>query len=398
MYLFSRAFLDDLAARLTGPMHFRFILQPAVVILLGIRDGLKDAKAGTPPFTVDLLFESKHRKANFQSALKSLIKPIILGTVIDGISQYLMFGYVRPMAALLVGVGVIALPYALARGITNRVASPRMKQTFALVILIGLAGFASPPGRMLAQAPAAAAEAPQSAKIWVDRRHDVEEYLRHAEVVKIDAIGVGVTSPRRAYLAPGGLFDSFTWKAIPPGRYKGYWESYKSEIAAYQLDQLLDIDMMAPAVEREVNGEVGAAVMWVSPTKSFREFGRVPTPPPAMADMWARQIIKAKMIDNLIANTDPNLGNWLVDPAWNIILIDHSRAFTDTQKMTHEMTHISSAIWDRMKALDDKQLTTSLGKWLSADAIGSMLKRRDKMQTIIDKMVKKRGRARVFVS
>ena len=151
-------------------------------------------------------------------------------------------------------------------------------------------------------------------------------------------------------------------------------------------------------IERRLEGELGAAVMWVSPTKSFKQLGGVPHPPPSQIDHWNQQIIKAKMIDNLIANIDPNLGNWLVDPAWNIILIDHSRAFTDTQKMTHEMTHISSAIWDRMKALDDKQLTAALGQWLSADAIGSLLKRRDKMQTIIDKMVKKRGRALVFVS
>ena len=33
MYLLSRAFLDDLAARLTGPMNFRFILQPAMAVL-----------------------------------------------------------------------------------------------------------------------------------------------------------------------------------------------------------------------------------------------------------------------------------------------------------------------------------------------------------------------------
>jgi hypothetical protein len=249
-----------------------------------------------------------------------------------------------------------------------------------------------------AQAQAPAGAAPQSAKIWVDRRHDVEEYLRNAEVVKIDGIGVGVTSPRRAYLAPGGLFDSFTWKAIRPGRYKGFWESYQSEIAAYQLDALLDLDMIPPAVERKVDGDVGAAVMWASPVKSFKQLGGVPHPPPELRDNWSRQIIKAKMIDNLIANIDPNLGNWLVDPAWNIILIDHSRAFTDTQKMTHEMTHISNALWDRMKALDEKQLADALGSWLSADAIGSMLKRRDNMQTIIDKMVKKHGRALVFVS
>ena len=264
----------------------------------------------------------------------------------------------------------------------------------ALVGLAGLHGFIPPLPPVRAQAQDAAA--PQNAKIWIDNRQAIEEYLRNAEVVKIEAIGVGVTSPRRAYLAPGGPFDSFTWKPIKPGRYQGFWESYKSEIAAYELDKFLKIDMMPPAVERKVDGDVGAAVMWASPVKSFKQLGGVPSPPEALRGAWTRQIIKAKMIDNLIANIDPNLGNWLVDPAWNIILIDHSRAFTDTQNMTHEMTNIDAALWDRMKALDHQQLTTVLGSWLSADEIASVLRRRDKMQTIVDKLAKKRGEALVL--
>ena len=35
----------------------------------------------------------------------------------------------------------------------------------------------------------------------------------------------------------------------------GYWESYKSEIAAYELDKLLGLDMIPPTVERRVQGE-----------------------------------------------------------------------------------------------------------------------------------------------
>ena len=167
---------------------------------------------------------------------------------------------------------------------------------------------------------------PASAKIWIGHAADIEHFLRTTPIVKMEDLSVGVTHPKKATLPPGGPVQYFAWKAIPPARYSGFWESYLSEIAAYELDKLLQLNMVPPTVEREYKSDKGAAVMWASPTKSFKEFGRVPTPPPALADMWARQIIKAKMIDNLIANIDPNLGNWLVDPSWNIILIDHSRA------------------------------------------------------------------------
>ena len=49
------------------------------------------------------------------------------------------------------------------------------------------------------------------------------------------------------------------------------------------------------------------------------------------------------MFDNLICNVDPNLGNWLVDPSWNLILIDHTRSFTTKKDMVHQMTRIDQS-------------------------------------------------------
>ena len=95
-----------------------------------------------------------------------------------------------------------------------------------------------------------------------------------------------------------------------------------------ELDKLLDLQMIPPTVEKRVKGELGAAVMWVKPVRSFKELGGPPTPPPTYQAKWNRQLLRAKMFDCLIYNKDPNLGNWLVDPAWNLILIDHTRSFT----------------------------------------------------------------------
>jgi hypothetical protein len=120
---FTNVIIDRVAARLTGPMNFRFILQPIVAVALGVRDGRLDAKAGTPPFVHDLLFDPQARREALGSAMKNLIKPVILGTVLDAIVQYQLFGHVRPLGALLVGTGVLGVPYALARSISNRVAT-----------------------------------------------------------------------------------------------------------------------------------------------------------------------------------------------------------------------------------------------------------------------------------
>ena len=53
------------------------------------------------------------------------------------------------------------------------------------------------------------------------------------------------------------------WRTLPPGIYRGFRESYKSEIAAYELDKLLKMDMVPPTVERQIDGSNGAAQQWV---------------------------------------------------------------------------------------------------------------------------------------
>jgi hypothetical protein len=119
--------LEHLVARLTGPMHFRLILQPLVAIALGIRDGLKDARAGRPPFVTDLIVRPEGRKRQLKQALKAISKPLIIAIILDAVAQYLMLGTIYPGAAVFVGVVIMAVPYSLARGLTNRIASSRKR-------------------------------------------------------------------------------------------------------------------------------------------------------------------------------------------------------------------------------------------------------------------------------
>jgi len=235
---------------------------------------------------------------------------------------------------------------------------------------------------------AAAPVAEVSAKTWLENRAQIEEYLKTANVVTMEELKVGVTRPRRAKLAPGGPVDGFAWKVVPPGRPAGFWESYKSEIAAYEIDKLIELNMIPPTVERRVDGTVGAAVMWCSPTTSFGQLKGVPTAPARHIAAWNRQLSRAKMFDNLIGNKDPNLGNWLVDPAWNLILIDHTRAFTSDKDLVHKkMDHIDGILWDSMQSLTAESLQAAIGNWVGKGEIKALLQRRDIMKADFDKRI-----------
>jgi hypothetical protein len=242
-----------------------------------------------------------------------------------------------------------------------------------------------------AQLPAPAGTT--ESKPWLGQEQRIEEHLRNAGIASIEDIGTGVTRPRRAYLTPSAPVESLVWKVLPPGRRGGYWESYKSEIAAYELDRLLNMRMIPPAVERRIGDDTGAAVMWVTGMKSVKQLGgKVPTGPD-----WGNPIRQMLMFDNLIRNIDRNAGNILIGRPGELILIDHSRAFTADKKLQNKVERVDAELWERMQALTRENLTKALGRWLDEDAIAAIIQRRDAMAATIDKLVAKKGRALVLI-
>ena len=122
VYLFSRQFLEELPARFTGRGRFRFVLQPTVAILLGVRGGLADARAGHPPYLFGLLFAGGRRREMFRSGMASIRNLLAVGIVLDLVFQLVLYRSVHPGAALVVGPIFIGGPYALSRALSNRVA------------------------------------------------------------------------------------------------------------------------------------------------------------------------------------------------------------------------------------------------------------------------------------
>ena len=124
-YLLSHRFAKDIVARFHGPGRLRFILQPSVAILLGVRDGARDSRAGASPFLWDLFLHSANRQRLVRSAFASVRDLVAVAILLDLIAQFLILRMVNPFAALLLGPVLIALPYASSRALTNRFQSWR---------------------------------------------------------------------------------------------------------------------------------------------------------------------------------------------------------------------------------------------------------------------------------
>ena len=81
----------------------------------------------------------------------------------------------------------------------------------------------------------------------------------------------------------------------------------KSEVAAYELDKILQLDMVPPSVERVIEGQKGALQLWVHGCKVYEDVGK--EIPQTVSVSWSHQLSRAKMFDNLIGNTEKRRGS-----------------------------------------------------------------------------------------
>jgi len=240
-------------------------------------------------------------------------------------------------------------------------------------------------------------------KVWIGRYAEFEAFLRSAEIVDSKGTPIGVTAPRHVFFKPGGLAAGGALKAIEPGKYDGYWESYKSEIAAYKLDRLLELDMVPPTVEVRVGGPRGQPAslqLWIENTIMLKEQKAKHLEPPDGAK-WNRQLHRVYLFDDLVANIDENEGNLLFDPQWNFIKIDHSRAFTGTLAEPfapgRTLTQIDRPLFDRVKRLDRTTVKRAIGDLLETGALEAFFLRRDEIVKSLEKLAQEKGTANVFV-
>jgi hypothetical protein len=260
-----------------------------------------------------------------------------------------------------------------------------------IVLLLSVGAVVSGYGH--AQEPAAGVG--ESSKVWIGRHAEYEAFLKEADIVRMEPLAQGVTKPRRAWFAPDGLAARAIIKSIKPGRHDGYFDSYKSEVAAYELDRLLGLDMVPPTVERRLEGEKVSAQLWVERCARLSDKKDGASAPDINA--WNRQVYRHRVFDNLIANLDRNAGNILIDPAWNIILIDHSRAFdATTGRMPFTLTRIDRELYGRLKALDKAMLTARVRPWIEFN-VDFLLRRRDHIVRDFERLVKAYGEAAVFI-
>ena len=233
------------------------------------------------------------------------------------------------------------------------------------------------------------------ARSWVENKAGVEEFLRGAEVVGIEDVDWGVLNPKKVTLQKGpvqvnAVFKYYTGR----NRNTGRWESWEAEIVAYQLDKLLELDMVPPTVEKRVGGKKGSVQLWVEDCRLYNDFQGQK----AGRSDWGEFVARMKVFDNLIRNTDRNGQNILIDADWHPVLIDHSQTLNgdDLLEGAQLPAHFDRELVARLRAISYDDLKPRFGELIRDGQIKDIVTRRDKLMQYLDELVAERGEAAVY--
>lgn len=247
-----------------------------------------------------------------------------------------------------------------------------------------------------------AAEKQQDLALLYPTPEAKEKVLREAKIIKSKKLGTGITNPLKLTLLDGETELKAVFKNVDvrktgitklkSGAEMDFKDSWQFDVAAYELDKLLGLNMVPPTVERKYNGEKGMVQWWVPNAMTEGDRKEKGLNPPD-ADSWNQYLYKVRLFDNLVYNIDRNLGNLLITPDWKIWMIDHSRCFknNDTLKAKTDMARFSLSFMDALKKLDETKVMDRCGKYLTTYEIKSMMKRRDAIVQLYEKLHAEQG-------
>jgi hypothetical protein len=239
-------------------------------------------------------------------------------------------------------------------------------------------------------------------------KEQIKQFLLTAKIVDSKQPTKGVTDTWRLTLSDGTVTHDASFQSIDKHRVMAEFEngqaevnfvdSYKYNIAAYALAELLGLDKMLPVyVERKWHGDAGSLSWWL-PVK-MDEMERVKQKIPVKdIDAWNKQMYRIQVFDQLVYDTDANLTNVLIGEDWKLWRIDFTRAFRISQDLRNPkgLVRCDRQLFEKLKTLDANELAEKTTHYLTKTEVKAVMARRDKIVTYLQKLISEKGENEVL--
>ena len=230
---------------------------------------------------------------------------------------------------------------------------------------------------------------------------EMENYLRTADIVSIEKDeSAGRTAPWRINLDDGKIARQGHFKHVNrlrPSLFPA--DSYKYDIAAYELDKLLDLNIVPPIVEREIEGTKGSLQLFLEGIITENERKMKNIDPPDLK-VFKNNLEVINIFENLVydedcLDPDDNLINM---EDWRVWRVDFSMAFSLTPELIPgcKITRCSKKLYKNLQKLESEAVKAKLNPYLNDEEIEALLKRKNVITDTIQQLIKEKGEASVL--
>lgn len=232
-------------------------------------------------------------------------------------------------------------------------------------------------------------------------RAEIEQMLSNASIgnerdMRSGAVRVSLDDEKRKH-------DASVWT---PDRDREPGGNVYFNVAAYELDKALQLNMVAPAVERTVKGQRAVVQWWLDNIAMMEMDRRRKNIPPPDPESWNRQMQAARLFDELISNAwrkvgpgDP--GGWdtlLVTTDWKIQLVDHRRVFRTNRQLEYPetLTQCDRVLLRKLREMNKEVFQQRLARYLSSEQLDALEARRALLVKHFEEQITSKGEGAVL--
>jgi hypothetical protein len=238
---------------------------------------------------------------------------------------------------------------------------------------------------------------PPDVKAW--NQATIEAYLKTARVVRIDKnLEPGRSLPWRVTLDDGRIQARAQFKYFQRPRSLTGGHNFKYELAAYALSRILDLEIVPPVVEREVEGTKGALQWYLEGCLSERDRERTGLAP-AELEPFLQRLAVVQVFEALVADECGDKDDTLIHrDDWRVCRVDFSEAFAPVSNLAGAcaITRSSRRLYTRLQQAVRPALADRLRPYLSEEEIGGLCERKDRILSLLRGLIREKGESAVI--
>lgn len=238
-------------------------------------------------------------------------------------------------------------------------------------------------------------------------REGLEKFLRNADIVSIDRERGRRTESWEIELIEDGVRRKGFFKLTDRQRpHPSGGDSYRYVIAAYELNKILELNLVPPTVERKIKRDKGSLMLFLDPpvlSESERVQKNLDPPDP---EKFEQEMAAINVFEHLIFfpclcnQTDPD--NILIetDKNWKVWMVDLSTAFAPANRLIRDcpLGGCPKELFEKLIDLDENAVKTRLKPYLTDEELNALMVRKDLIIEMIKELIQEKGEAAVLLA